>query len=161
MLESIENLPSKLTLGKSGVDHVEPFGCHKGDLRGQGRTSSHTPAGLKSYSEKCFIFPKRWGTLPSPRQIDTPFGPLLSTPNGQRFQHWNWNWGRLAIRDQSWGSNQQSEIKIEDQMVEHTPDDPLKDQGVGGYIYIYIYIYLYIYIYVYWYWTYHKSTKRK
>ena len=45
------------------------------------------------------------------------------------------DWGRLAIRDQNWGSNQQSEIKIEDQMVEHTPDDPLKDQGVGGFLF--------------------------
>ena len=30
--------------------------------------------------------------------------------------------------------DQQSEIKVEDQIVEHTPDDTLKDQGVGGYM---------------------------
>ena len=33
---------------------------------------------------------------------------------------------------------ERSMIKIDDQMVKHTPDDPLKDQGVGGYIFFLI-----------------------
>ena len=77
-LKSIENLPSKLSLGSSGGDHVEPSGCHKG----QGRTLRHTEADLKRGVLKTIHFPKKIG---APLQMETPFGPLLSTPNGQRF----------------------------------------------------------------------------
>ena len=40
------------------------------------------------------------------------------------------------------GQNWRSMIRIEVQMVEHTPDDPLKDQGVGGYTYGYVAIHM-------------------
>ena len=66
LLKSIEKLPSKLTLGRSGGEHDEPFGCHKSDLRPKEEPQvTHQPA-QKAVQKNDAFFPKGGGIPPPP-----------------------------------------------------------------------------------------------